>query len=71
MTSPTTVNEAQADLNAALATLYSTFEAIATDPDVIASSGDLITELSVAIPSIVHSIEDLIECGTALAAEIA
>jgi hypothetical protein len=67
---PTTVNQAQADLTAAVNNLNAEFEAIATDPDVIASAGDLITELSIAIPSIIHSIEDIVECGTILAGEI-
>lgn len=68
---PTTVNEAQADLTTAINNLYAALEVIATDPDTLVAAGDLITELSVALPSIIHDIEDIVECGTTLAAIIA
>jgi hypothetical protein len=71
MTSPTTVNEAQGDLTTALNNLYAALEVIASDPDFLASSADLITELSVALPSIIHDIGEIVECGAALAATIA
>jgi hypothetical protein len=65
------VNEAQAQLNTALMGLTAAFDAIITNPEVIIDAGDLVTELSVAIPSIIVDIVELVECGVELAAEIA
>jgi hypothetical protein len=68
---PTTVNEAQAQLNAALMGLTAAFDAIITNPEFIVDAADLATELSVAIPSIIVDIVELVDCGVSLAADIA
>jgi len=51
--------------------LTAAFDAIITNPEFIVDAADLATELSVAIPSIIVDIVELVDCGVSLAADIA
>lgn len=72
---PTTVPEALAQMTAALDNLSAAFggltERVISDPLIILSAGDFISELSSATPSIIFDIVDISTCGVAFAAKIA
>lgn len=68
---PTTVAEAYAEMIAATNELTAAIGAVLTDPEFIASAGDLAVELSVAVPNIILDIIEIAECGAAIGLEFA
>jgi hypothetical protein len=68
---PTTSAEAYQDVITALDGLVAAITAVLTDPDFIASAGDLASELASAIPGIVEDIVEIAECGADIALFVA
>lgn len=61
--SPPTTADAYQDLVTALNTFVAAVGAVLTDPDFVASAGDLVAELSSAVPSIADDIYEIAVCG--------